>query len=514
MDLLAKVRGNWAKLSSTNKSVIVVGAVCLILSTFLFVRWATKVEYAPLFTNMQADSAGKIVENLKAMNVPYDLDDAGQTVLVPADQVYELRLELASKGAMPESGYGFELFDTSNMGFSDFERNVNYQRALQEELRRTIVKIDAVQQARVHIVLPEKSAFIENEHEPQASIVLGLKPMVELQPEQIKAIAELVAGSIQNLKVEDVNIIDTAGNILSNQIKKNSNTALELDQLELRRAFEKDLELRLQQLLDSIYGHNKAVAMVTANLDFNQKQTNRTVWGREGVVASEQTTERMTTNTDNSIPVGESNRDPDLIGIPELTSSGADTVSIKNYEIDKLEEQEIYAPGRVLSISTAVAINGELPTEAEMQIRDIISAAIGFDAERGDTINVLSTEFDQSELEAAQAEMAELDAAQQEQARTEQWMAWGLKGLGIAVLLILGLAIIRTVKSRLETPEISPEQPESIHEVEEQLARAQKEVAAQFVSEDKEIKKILDDQPEVAAKIVTTWLEEDESEDK
>ena len=416
-------------------------------------------------------------------------------------------MNLASKGVMSQSGSGFELFDKSNMGFTDFERNVNYQRALQEELRRTIVQIDAVKQARVHIVLPKSSAFVENEHEPQASIVLELKPMIKLQPEQIKAIAELVAGSVQNLKFENVNIIDTLGNILSDQIKKSGNTAQELDQLELRRSFEKDLEKRLQQLLDSIYGNNKTVAMVTANLDFNQKQISRTVWGKEGVVASEQTTERTITNANNPIPVGEGNRDPSLIGVTGLNNTDTDIVSIKNYEIDKLEEQEIYAPGRVLSISTAVAINGELPTEAEAQIRDIISAAIGFNVERGDTINVLSARFDQSELEAAQAVMAELDIAQKQQANIDKWVSWGLKGFGILVLLILGLVIIRAVRFRLETSHTYLEQPESIQKVEEQIA--QKTANHKYDSE--EIKTILNGQPEVAAHIVSTWLEEDES---
>jgi flagellar M-ring protein FliF len=253
MELLDKVRAKWTDLSKTKKSVIIVGITCLVLSAYLFYRWMTKVDYAPLFTNMQAESAGKIAENLKAMNVPYKLGDAGKTILVPKDQVYEIRLDLASKGIMSDSSYGFELFDKSDMGATDFERNVNYQRALQEELRRSIVQIDAVKQARVHLVIPEKSAFIENEHKPQASIVLELKPMVKLQPEQIKAIAELAAGSVENLKVEDVNIIDTSGNVLSDEMQNNGNTAQELNQMELKRNYEKDLEKRLQQFLDNIY---------------------------------------------------------------------------------------------------------------------------------------------------------------------------------------------------------------------------------------------------------------------
>ncbi len=507
MQLLDKLKGIWTGLSATKKSVILIGIACLLLSSFLFYRWATKVEYAPLFTNVQTESAGKIVESLKSLNIPYTLSDGGSTIMVPSDQVYELRLELASKGIMSE-GSGFELFDTTNIGTTDFERNVNYQRALQEELRRTIVQIDAVKQARVHLVLPEKSAFIENEHNPQASIVLELKPMAELKPEQVKGIAELVAGSVENLKVEDVNIIDTEGNVLSDVIKNDGNTALQMNQLELQRDYEKNLEKRVQQMLDRIYGSNKTVAMITANLDFNQKEVNRTVWGNEGVVRSEQNNEKRSSSGDSSSPVGELNRN-NVVATSGQNSSDLETSSTKNYEINKVEEKEIYAPGRVKSISTAVAINGDLDAGTEKRIKDIISAAIGFDAERGDTLKVLSTAFDESDLDAAREEMAKQEAEENRQAKIDKWMSWGLKGVGIIVLLVLGIALIRHLKSKREEEEYTFDQPEPLQKVEEQLA--QKEMQDAITSEDKELMRILKDQPEVAAQIINTWLEENES---
>lgn len=509
MGLLNTATDKWKSLSSVKKSVSIVVITSLILSSYLFYRWATKVEYAPLFTNVQADSAGKIVEGLKGMNIPYSLDDGGSTILVPKDQVYELRLNFASKGVLPEGGLGFELFDKSDMGATDFERNVNYQRALQEELRRTISQIDAVKQARVHLVLPEKSAFIENEHKAQASIVLELKPMVKLQPEQVKGISELVAGSVENLNIEDVNIIDTAGHILSDNIKNDGNSALELNQLDLKRNFEKSIESRIQQLLDSIYGPNKAVTMITADLDFNQKEVSRIVWGKEGVVTSEQLNQK-TTSTDNSspAPVGDSNRDPSLTN---TAGSNNDISSTKNYEIDKVEEKEIYAPGRLKSLSTAVAINGELPPDAEIRIREIISAAIGFNAARGDTINVLSTEFDESSLDEAKAEMAKIETEENKKENINTWMSWGLKGIGIILFFVLGLALIRVLGSRHDSSDIILQQPASIKKVEEQLEQMEIRNSESYVSEDEEIKKILKDQPEVAAQIITTWLEENGS---
>ncbi|MEA4924165.1 MAG: flagellar basal-body MS-ring/collar protein FliF [Syntrophomonadaceae bacterium] len=506
MALLNRLKDHWQGLSSTKKSIYIVAVVCLLLSSFFFYRWATRVEYAPLFSNIQNDAAGKIVEELKAMNVPYVLEDGGKTISVPVDQVYELRLNLASKGIISEGGIGFELFNTSDISATDFERNVNYQRALQEELRRTIDQLDAVKECRVHLVLPEKSAFIENDRKAQASIVLELKPMAKLEPEQIKGIAALLVGAVQNLNLEDVKIIDTAGHVLSDQINESGSSAVQMNQMELKRDFEKDLETRVQQMLDSIYGPNKAVTMITANLDFNQKEVNRIIWGDQGVVTSEQLSETRSGNAGSSGIVGDTNRDPDAPEVATNDNGVTDMTSTKNYEINKTEEKEIYAPGRVISISTAVAINGDLPADAEMRIRDIISAAIGFDSNRGDIINVLSTEFDQTSLEQEQAEMAQAEADAAKQAQIEKLVTWGLKGLGIILLFILALTLIRTVRSHLEEPDELLQEPVSIKKVEEQLE--QMERPETFATEDEEIKKIMKESPEVAAQIINNWLDE------
>jgi len=504
MGFLKRILEQWKSFSSTKKSVSLVIIACLILSSYFFYRWATKVEYATLYTNVQADNAGKIIEGLKGMSVPYTLADEGKTISVPKDQVYEVRLNLASKGVASEGGQGFELFDTSNMGATDFEINVNYQRALQEELRRSIVQIDAVKQARVHLVLPEKSAFIENQNKPQASIILELKPLVTLQPEQVKGIAELVAGSVENLNYEDVKIIDTEGHVLSDSIKNQGNSASELTQLELRKSFEKNLETRIQQLLESIYGPNKIVAMVTANLDFNQKQADRIIWGNQGVVASEQNSQTQTGTAGSSGLAGTASN----VGSTQSTTSGtnstgANTSSTKNYEINKVEEKEIYAPGRVISISVAVAVDGNPSTSKTARIKNVVTAAIGFDASRGDTINVLSTKFDKSNLIAAKAEMAKADAAAKKQEQMDTWMGWGFKGLGIIAFLIFGFLLMRYLKPQDDWPELRIDQPISIKNVEEQM-----EQKNAYSNEDEKIKKILKNEPDVAVQIITSWLED------
>jgi flagellar M-ring protein FliF len=504
MDFFKNLLEQWKHFSSTRKTVSLVITACFILAVIFFYRWATKVEYATLYTNVQPESAGKIVEGLKALNVPYTLTDDGKAISIPKDQVYEVRLSLASTGIVAENGKGFELFDASNMGATDFEINVNYQRALQEELRRSIVQIDAVKQARVHLVLPEKSAFIDNQSQPQASIILELKPLATLQPEQVRGIAELVAGSVENLSYKNVNIIDTEGHVLSDQITAQGSNASELNQLGLRKSFENDLENRIQKLLEKIYGTNKIVVMVTADLDFNQKEASRIIWGDQGVVESEQNNQTQTGNGQASGLAGtSSNTESESSGNTGTNNVNTSTSSTKNYEINKVEEKEIYAPGRIKSISVAVAVDGNPGTTETNRIKSVVTAAIGLDSKRGDTLDVMGTKFDKSSINEAKAEMAKADETAQKKEKIDTWMSWGFKGAGVIALLILGILLLRYLRPRDNWPELNIDQPVSVKSVEEKI-----EQSDGYSSEDDEVKSIVESDPEVAVQIIKSWLDE------
>lgn len=503
MDYLKKVSENWKGLSSTKKSASLIIIACLFLSAFFFYRWSTKIEYAPLYTNMDTNDAAKVVEGLKEISVPYLISDSGGSILIPENQIYEVRLNLASKGLVANSDKGFEVFDKSDLGATDFERNVNYQRALQEELRRTILHIEAVKQARVHLVLPARSAFIENQHKPQASIILELNPLFNLDPTQIKGIAELVAGSVENLDAENVNIIDTTGRVLSDSIKDNAND--QINNFADRRAFEESLEKRIQHLLGNIYGPNQVAAMVTADLDFNQKETSSIIWEDEGVVVSEQTTQK-TVSTDGSTGIV---GDPltDIIDIPE-SSQASEISSTKNYEVSQIVEKEILAPGRIKSISVAVAINGDIPIEKETVIKDIVSAAIGYNAERGDTISVTSTTFNTNdEVENLIAEMEKQEAAAKEQERQDKLITWGLIGAAIIALFIIALLIIRRKPQETWVDEEPGEETPTPAQV---IPISQIRQTESFVNEYEKVKTIIDNDPEVAVQIINGWLEESE----
>jgi flagellar M-ring protein FliF len=501
MNFIKNIPENWKGLSSAKKSAIIVIFVCLFLSAVFFFYSSTRIKYAPLYTNMDINDAAKVVEGLKEISIPYTISDSGTTILIPEDQIYEVRLNLASKGLTVNSNKGFEVFDKSDLGATDFERNINYQRALQEELRRTILHIESIKQARVHLVLPVRSAFIENQHKPQASIVLELKPLHNLDPVQIKGIAELVAGSVENLSAEDVNIIDTTGRVLSDLLKDENND--QIKNFADRRTFEESLETRIQRLLENIYGPNKVATMVTADLDFNQKETSSIVWEDEGVVVSEQTTQRIVTTDNNAGIVG----DPitDIANVPE-SSQTSEISSTKNYEVSQIVEKEILAPGRIKSISVAVAINGDIPIEKEAVIKDIVSAAIGYNAERGDTISVTSTTFNTNdEVEKMIAEMEKQEAAAQKQEQQERLIMYGLIGAAIlAVFIITLLAIRKKPQEQVEEFVQTTRDTSPLDEV-IPISQIKKE---SFADEYEKVKDIIDNDPEVAVQIINSWLEE------
>ena len=209
------VTGVWQDWN-TKKRIMVISSIVISLLVFIgLLCYFTKPVYTPLYSGLAPQDAGQITAKLKEMGVPYRLKDDGSAILVSADKVYEIRIELASLD-IPRSGItGFELFDVSKLGATDFERQVNYKRALEGELTRSILKIEGVESARVHIVLPEKSLFIKDERKPTASVLLGLFPYTEMTSRQINGIINLVANSVEGLAKEDVTVIDTRGNVLS-----------------------------------------------------------------------------------------------------------------------------------------------------------------------------------------------------------------------------------------------------------------------------------------------------------
>jgi flagellar M-ring protein FliF len=221
-----------------------------------------------LYTQLTMEDAAAITTKLREMQVPYTIEGDGTTIMVPATKVYDTRLHLATEGLPQGGGVGFELFDQRGFGMTEFVQKLNYRRALQGELARTITQLAAVQSARVHIVLPEKSLFVEHQDKPTASVVLKLVHGRRLSQAQIRGVAHLIGSSVESLNPEDVTVLDINGNILS---KNEENTSL-LSQTETQfshqQALEQKLERRVQSLLEHVVGKGKVLVRVSASLDF------------------------------------------------------------------------------------------------------------------------------------------------------------------------------------------------------------------------------------------------------
>ncbi|MDI3280891.1 MAG: flagellar basal-body MS-ring/collar protein FliF, partial [Bacillota bacterium] len=290
----------WKSLSPSRRTMLIAGVAALVGTLVLIGSLSSRPHFVPLFTRLEPQDAGLIVAKLKEAGIPYKLEANGTAILVPEEHVYETRLSMASQG-LPRGGvFGFELFNETQLGTTDFERRLKYNWALQGELTRTIRNLSEVEDARVHIVLPERSLFVQEEKEPTASVLLKLKPYAQLTEEQIRGIAHLLAGSVEGLKPENVTILDSSGNILSeflaDEVKDRQPGSFSdrklAAQMQARRDLERELSRSVQTMLERVFGPGRVVARVSAELNFDYEESNSELFtpvtGESGILRSQQ----------------------------------------------------------------------------------------------------------------------------------------------------------------------------------------------------------------------------------
>jgi flagellar M-ring protein FliF len=367
---------------------VAVGAVAAIV---VLVTIANKPSYGILFSNLAPQDAAKIVEKLQERKLPYQLEDAGKTILIPKEKIYDVRLSLAGEGLPQSSIIGYEIFDRTNLGMSDFVQKVNYRRAMEGELARTILGLEEVEAARVHIVVPEKTLFREDAKPTTASVVLKLKSGKPLRQESLQGIIHLVASSVEGLEPGNVTIIDSRGTLLSDTEKSHSLTAKTGTQYELQQKVESYLVEKAQSMLEGVVGIGNARVQVTAELDFRQVERTLEQYDPDKtVVRSEQITEEKNVTKDSSQPSTRSN-------------------TVTNYEINKTIEHIIENVGGIKRLSVAAVVNsvpvsqnrdGQMVTEYQSrkpeemdQLREIVKRAVGYDSTRNDEVSVVNLPF-------------------------------------------------------------------------------------------------------------------------
>ncbi len=378
------------------------------------VLWSSKPDYSVLFSDLSLDDMQAIEGELRAAGVPFQQTANGSSIMVPSSEVYKMRLQLANKGIPEVGNIGFESFDKTDFGMTDFVQQLKYQRALQVELARTITQIKQVGAARVHIVLPRRTVFTDRDEPAKASVFLTLRPGSRLSEEQVDGIVHLVAGAVEGLHKEDITVLDTSGKML---YSPNRESVVDSSQLKYQRNVEAELASRLQGMLDPVLGHSKAVVQVAAEIDFTSTETTSEVYSPDGSVPKSETTTEYTTKD-----AGVSSTASGTVGItsgitPSAPPAGSwpeynRSDSTIEYEVSKTVKHSIDRPGRVTKLSVAVIVDNKMVsgtstpwTQQELtEVEELVGKAVGIDASRDD-IQVTNIPFDTSlQQEIADAE--------------------------------------------------------------------------------------------------------------
>jgi flagellar M-ring protein FliF len=413
-----------------NKKILFLVALAALFSVIVGAAVLNRQpSYKILFSNIADRDGGQVTAALQQMNIPYQLGDGG-TVSVPADKVYDARLRLAAQGLPKAGGVGFELMDNQKFGISQFAEQVNYQRAIEGELARTIEAIGSVETARIHIAIPKQSVFVRDQQQPTASVMLNLFRGRTMDQGQVAGIVHLVSSAVPNLPVKNVTVVDQDGNMLSKLSDKDT-AGMDQTQLGYVRQVEDGYVKRIESILEPIFGQGNIHAQVTANVDFSEvEQTSESYRPNStpnpSATRSQQIVERLGSGAANAggVPGALSNQPPSSasapITLPPGAAPGTATLSgqamgqsgalerdiTTNYEVDKTIQHTKMPQGVVKRLSAAVVVNyrkmpdkaGEVkptPLTAQeiQQINNLVKETMGYNSQRGDTLNVVNAAF-------------------------------------------------------------------------------------------------------------------------
>jgi flagellar M-ring protein FliF len=395
-------------------------AIALLVGGWL---WAREPSYGVVFANLSEHDGGQIVAALEQQNIPHKISEGGGAILVPAQQVHEVRLRLASQG-LPKGGLvGFEVMETQKLGISQFAEQINYQRAMEGELARSIQSLAAVKGARVHLAIPKQSAFLRDEQKPTASVLVSLHPGRLLEPAQVAGVVHLVSSSVPQLSPTQVTVIDQDGNLLSQQSDSSKDSGLDPSQIKYLREVELDYRKRVEAILAPMVGNGNVHAQVAADIDFSQTdqvaETYRPNPTPDTAIRSQQTSESGAPGAGGAVGVpGALTNQPPVPATAPITNpavggaGGAGNSAAQqnfsrnstvNYEVDKTIKHTKGAIGTIRRIAVAVILNNKQDagkakpsplSEAEMkQATALVQEAVGFKKDRGDTVNIANVSF-------------------------------------------------------------------------------------------------------------------------
>src|SRR4051812_22643647 len=383
-----RVADTFRSFTAGQKAVTAAALIALIVGAYFFATWASKPTYSALFSNLSTKDAGAIVESLQKSGTKYELANDGQTVLVPQDQVNDLRLSLSGQGLPGDASTGYALLDQQGITTSDFMQHTNYQRALEGELSNTIKSIDGVEAATVHLVIPQKDMFADDQDKPTASVLVASTQTQPLSSQQVQAIVHLVASSVEGLDPTQITVAGADGKILSTGGGEAVGAGGDNGTEAQTTAFQNRMNTSLKTMLDSVVGVGHAVVTTTAGMDYDQTQTTtKTYKSDPSLPALSESNDREAYNAAGNCAGGVLG--PDNIAGPGCTTgtttTGGGTTgtgqyenskSVKNNAINETLEVRKSAPGSIKKLTVAVLLDS--PTAGTIdpaQVQQLVSAA-------------------------------------------------------------------------------------------------------------------------------------------
>jgi flagellar M-ring protein FliF len=458
--LLKQLADIWSQLGASQRVSVVAAVFVLVAGLAATALWSTRADYSLLYGGLSDTESAKVVAALDEAKVAYKAS-AGGAIMVPADKVYAMRMQLASKGIPQGEGVGFEIFDKPNFGISDFVQRANYLRAVQGELARTISQLDEVAAARVMIVLPENRLLLDKDKFPTASVFVRVRGNSQLTPQTINSIRFLVANSVEGLKPNHVAVVDNLGN--AEEISDSDSLAgMSSSQLAARRSLEQYLAKKAQDMLETVLGPGQAMVRVSADVNYNTSTTTEEKFDPDGQVVRTQTKndeENDTATSQNTTPTGVSantvaeTNSTTAAAAPVNSSKNHKVTSTVEYEIGKVTSAVTQAAGNIKRLTAAVSVAEQLqgagadrkpvprsPEDLD-KLKLIVSNALGLDTTRGDTVELAELPFNDQFA-------TDLNQQLDQQVKRDFWWDLARKSLypllGVAALLVLLRAFKQT----------------------------------------------------------------------
>jgi flagellar M-ring protein FliF len=506
------------------------GIIVLLLSLAFLVYFNNRTDYAPLYSGLSQSDMGEIAQALKAKKISYRLSPG--SIEVPKEQIYETRLTLASDGIPKGSGMGFEIFDQQRLGSTEFVQKINYQRALQGELARTINGMSEVLESRVHLVMPEESLFKEDLKPPSAAVVLKLRSGAKMGDKELQGIVHLVAATVRGLEESRITVMSNDGQVLYKKGPEDQPSQMSNAQIERKERMEEDTRQKIQTMLEQVVGSNRVLARVALDLDANQIQIAEETFNPDSAVIRSQ---QRTTETTEGKEAGVAKGNPDMpINIEgkllqnSPQSDGGKAVKqlnrqreVVNYEINKTSRQIVQMPGNTKKLSVAVIVDGKYESkpgadgkpkqtyvarsaEEMKSLEELVKKAVGYNETRGDQITVSNIPF---VSDIGGSEMVKAENKYLQLLKSNQRLILNI-GLVLLVLLFVIRPFMRKFRQVADEVRQIPA-PVTGPSIEQQISELLLEKPMDHVSMRRKSTALVRHDPDKATEIIRQWLRDE-----